>query len=59
MLANGDLPLRELSDIIHIPPDNLYEIQSDSGIAIRESLRQFVKMVFPDINANFHTLERQ
>ena len=58
-LGNGDLPIAELPDSIHIPQENLYEIQDDSDITIRESLRQFVEKVFPDINANFHAQEQQ
>ena len=53
----GDLPIAELRDSIHIPPENPYEIKDDSGIAIRESLRHYVEKVFPDINANFHAPE--
>ena len=49
----------ELSGSIFIVSENLYEIQDDSGVAIRESLRQFVEKVFPDINANFHTPDQQ
>ena len=37
-LGNGDLPIAELPDSIHIPPENLFEIQDDSSNAIRESL---------------------
>ena len=45
-LRNGDLPKAELSDSIGIPPENLNEIQNDSGIAIREFLRHCVKKYF-------------
>ena len=48
--GNGDLPIAEQPDSIHIPPENLCEIQDDSGIAITESLRFFVEKIFPDIN---------
>ena len=58
-LGNGDLPIVELCDSIHIPPENIYEKQDDSGNAIKESLRHFVEKIFPDINANFHTPEQQ
>ena len=58
-LGNGDLPIAELPDSIHIPPENLYEIQDHSGISIRESLRQFVEKIFSDINENFHAPEQQ
>ena len=59
ILEDGDLPIAELPDSIHIPPENLYKMQDDSGIAINESLRHFVGKVFPNINANFHFPERQ
>ena len=59
MLGNGDIPIAEPPDSIHIPPDNLYKIQDNSGIAIMESHRQFVEKVFPDINADFHAKEQQ
>ena len=58
-LGNGDLPIAEQPDSIHIPPGNLYEIQDDSGIAIKESIRHFVEKIFPNINANFHASEKQ
>ena len=57
-LGSADLPIAELSDSIHIPPKNLYEIQDDSGIAITESARQLVEKVSTDINANFHAPEQ-
>ena len=38
-LGKGNLPIAELPDSIHIPPENHYEIQDDSGIAIGESPR--------------------
>ena len=34
--GNGDLPIAELLDSIHILPENTYEIQDDSGISISE-----------------------
>ena len=37
----------------------LFEIQDDSGIAIRESIRYFVEKIFSDINACFHAPEQQ
>ena len=58
-LGNGDLPIAELPDSIHIPPENICEIQDDSGIAIRESLRHFMEKIFSDISANFHAPEQQ
>ena len=58
-LGNEDLPIAELPDSIHIPPENPYGKQDDSGIAIRESLSHFVEKIFPDINANFHASEQQ
>ena len=58
-LGNGDLPIAELPVSIHIPPENPYGTQDDSGIAIMESLRHFVEKIFPDINANFHAPEQQ
>ena len=58
-LGNGDLPIAELPDNIHISPEYLYKIQDDSSIAIRESLRYFVEKIFPDINANLHAPEQQ
>ena len=57
--VNGDLPIAERPDSIHIPPENLFEIKDDSGIAIRECLRHFVEKIFPDINANFHAPKQQ
>ena len=53
-LGNGDLPMAKLPDSIHIPPENPYKMQDDSGISIRESPRNFVEKIFTDINANFH-----
>ena len=53
-LGNGDLPIAELPDSIHIQPENLYKIRDDNGIAIRESPRHFADKIFTDINANFH-----
>ena len=44
-LGNGDLPIAELPDSIHIQPENPYEIQDDSGIGIRESLRHFMDKI--------------
>ena len=52
--GNGDQPLADLPDSIQISPENLYEIQDYSGIAIRESPRHFVEKIFPDINTNLH-----
>ena len=52
--GNEDLSMAELRDSIYIPPENLYEIQENSDITIKESLRHFVKIIFPDINAKFH-----
>ena len=57
--GNGDLPIAELHDSIHIPPENLCKIQDDSSIDIMESLRHFLETIFPDINANFHAPEQQ
>ena len=51
--------MAEMPDSIDIPPENLYEIQDDSGIAIMKCLRLFVEKIFPDINANFHAPEQQ
>ena len=51
ILGNGDQPIAELRDSIHIPPDNPYKIQDDSGIAIKQSDRHFVGKIFPDITA--------
>ena len=51
-LGNGDLQIAELPDSIHISPEYMYEIQDDSSIAIRESLRHFVEKIFPDIIGN-------
>ena len=59
MLGNGDLPIVELPDSIHIPPENLCKIQDDSGIAIRGSLRHFVEKMFLSINPYFHAPEQQ
>ena len=59
ILGNGDLPIAEVTDGIHIPTENLCEIQDDSGIAIRESIRHFVGKIFPYINANFRASEQQ
>ena len=42
-LGDGDLPISELPDSIRISLQNLYKIQDHSGIAIMESLRQFVE----------------
>ena len=53
-LGNGDLQIAELPDSIHISPEQLYEIQDNSGIAIWKSVRHFVENIFPDINGNFH-----
>ena len=50
--GNGDLQIAELPDSIHISQEYLYEIQDDSGIAIRKSIRRFVEKIFPDINGN-------
>ena len=58
-LGYGDIPIAVLPDSIRIPPENPYEIQEDSDIASRESLRQSMENVFPDINANVHTPEQQ
>ena len=51
--------MAKLLDSIHIPPENIYEIQNDSNIAIRESHRHSVEKIFPYINANFHAPEQQ
>ena len=48
--GNGDLPIAELPDNIHIPTENLYKLHDYSGIVIRESLRHFMDMIFPNIN---------
>ena len=48
-IENGDLPIAEQPDSIHITPENLYEMQDDSGIAIRKSPRQYVDKLFRDI----------
>ena len=58
-LGNGYLPVAELPDSIHIPPENQYEIQDDFGIIIRESLRHIMKKIFPDVDANFHAPQQQ
>ena len=52
--GNGDLSIADRRDSIHIQPENLCEMQDDSDIAIRESIRHFVEKIFPDIDANFH-----
>ena len=57
-LGNEDLPMAELPDSIHIPPENTHEIQDDYGICIRESLRHFIEKIFPDVNATFHAPEQ-
>ena len=57
--VNGDLPIAELPYSIHIPPENLCEIQDDPCIAIMESLRLFMQKIFRDINAKFHAPEQQ
>ena len=57
--GNGDIPLAELSDSIHIPQEISYEIKDDSGIGIRESLRHSVEKIFTEINANIHAPEQQ
>ena len=57
--GNGDLPIAELPDSAHIPPENLYKIQDDSSIAIRESPMHFEDEIFPNSNANFHAPEQQ
>ena len=59
ILGNGDLQIAELPDSIHISPEYPYEIQDDSGIAIRESLRHLEEKILPDINGNFHAPEKQ
>ena len=59
IFGNGDLPIAEQPDSIHIPPVNLCEIQDDSGIAIRVSIRHLVERIFPDITANFNIPEHQ
>ena len=58
-LGNGDLPIAELPDSVHIPPDIPYEIQDDSGIGIMEALMHFVEKIFPNINANYHGPEQK
>ena len=58
-LGDEDRQITELPDSIHISSEYPYEIQDDSGIAIRESLRHFVDMIFSDINGNFHAPEKQ
>ena len=58
-LENGDLQRAVLPERIHISPEYLYEIQDDSGIAIRQSIWYIVEMIFPDINGNFHAPEQQ
>ena len=57
--GNGNLPIAELPDSIHIPSENLFKIQNDSDIAIRESLWHFMDEIFSDINANFNAPEQQ
>ena len=56
--GNGDLQIADPPDSIHISPENLYEIQDDSGIAIMESFMHFMEKIFPDINENFHAPEQ-
>ena len=51
--------MAELPDSIHIPPQNIYEIQYYSDNAIRKSLRHFVKKTFRDINAHIHAPKQQ
>ena len=58
-LGNGDLPVVELSDSIHISSEYLYKIQDDSSIAIREFLRHIVEKIFLDIDGNVHAPEQQ
>ena len=57
--GNGDLQIAELPDSIHISADYLHKIQDDSGIAVRESLRNFVEKIFSDIDGSFHAPEQQ
>ena len=49
--GNGDLTIAEMPDSIHILPENLYIVQDDFIIVIRESIRHFMNKKFPDINA--------
>ena len=51
--------MAELPDSIHIPPENPCEMRDDFGISIRESHRNFVEKIFPDIDANVHAPEQQ
>ena len=52
--GNGDLPIAKLPDSIHIPPENRSKMQDESGIGIRESLRNFAETILTDIDAIFH-----
>ena len=52
-LGNGNLLTAEQPDNIRIPPEYLFEIQDESGIALKESLKQFVEKVFSNIKAKF------
>ena len=56
-LGNYGIQIAALPDSIHISPEYPYEMQDDSGIAIRESLRHILKKIFPDINGHFHEPE--
>ena len=58
-LGNRELKIVELPDSIHISPEYAYKIQDDSSIAIRESLKNFVEKIIPDINGNFYASEQQ
>ena len=58
-MAYGYLPIARLSGIIHVQPENVYEMLDDCGIAMRESHRKMVQKVFPDINAKLHDPELQ
>ena len=57
--GNGDLQIAELPDSIHNSPEYTYNIQDDSGIAIRESIRHSVKKKFSDTIRNIHAPEQQ
>ena len=59
IVGNGDIPIAEPPNSIHIPHENQYEIQDDSGIAIREATRHFVEKIFHNITANFNATEQQ
>ena len=57
ILRNGDLPIAELPDSIHIPLEIHTKYKMIPGLAIRESCRHSVEKIFPDITANYNAPE--